>query len=158
MALRKIIIENDFVSQPEFVLHTNCKKVSSFDESLQTLVQDLIETLHSCDSAVGLAAPQVGILKRVAVVDIGEGPIVLINPEIVEKSGSEVDVEGCLSYPGRWLKVERPTFVKVKAFNLKGEQLFLEGNGFLARVFCHEIDHLSGIVFLDRAIAADSES
>lgn len=151
MALRRIIIENDFVLNPEAVLHTTCKDVLNFDENLQLLVDDLIETLHNCGNAVGLAAPQVGILKKVAVVDVGKGPVVLINPEIVEESGSEAGVEGCLSYPNRWLEVKRPTSVKVKTFDLTGKQLFLQSSGFLARVFCHEIDHLSGIVFLDRA-------
>lgn len=144
MALRKIITVDDNA------LHTKCKEIVKFDDSLQEFVNDLIETLHSVENAVGLASPQVGILKRVAIVDVGKGPFVLINPVITETKGSVVGVEGCLSFPDRWARVQRPAYVKVKTFDEKGNVKFFEGEGLLACAFCHEIDHLDGVVFLDK--------
>lgn len=104
---------------------------------------------------VGLAAPQVGILKRIAVVDVGEGPLNLINPEIIETEGQYIDEEGCLSIPGRQGKVLRPEKVRVEALNEKGEKFTLEGEGLLARALCHEIDHLDGILFIDKLIEGE---
>ncbi len=146
MALRKIVEDYDPV------LHAVCREVSKFDEGLRDFVYDMIETLHSVEGGVGLAAPQVGVLRRVAVVDVGNGPIVLINPEIEQQSGEQVDMEGCLSFPGRFVEVKRPNFVRVKSFNENGQLTVFEGSGLAARAFCHEIDHLNGIVFLDRAV------
>lgn len=146
MALRKIVVDYDPV------LHSVCREVSKFDEDLHVFVNDLIETLHSVEDGVGLAAPQVGVLKRVAVVDVGEGPIVLINPEIEQENGEQIDMEGCLSFPDRFVEVKRPNFVRVRSFNENGQPMFFEGTGLIARAFCHEIDHLNGIVFLDRAV------
>ncbi|MPN56419.1 Peptide deformylase [bioreactor metagenome] len=106
---------------------------------------------------VGLAAPQIGILKRVVVIDVGDGPIILINPEIIKEEGSQIDLEGCLSIPNYNGKVERPFKVTVKALNEHGEEFLIEGEELLARAFCHEIDHLDGILFRDRVIEESEE-
>ncbi|MFD3156504.1 peptide deformylase [Haloimpatiens sp. FM7330] len=145
MAIRNIRINGDEI------LRKKCRKIEKVDERLLTLIEDMKETMYKADG-VGLAGPQVGILKRLAVIDVGNGPIVIINPEIIETKGSEVDIEGCLSIPGRQGTVERPTYVKVKALNEKGEEAILEGEGLLARAFCHEIDHLYGVLFIDKVI------
>lgn len=109
------------------------------------------ETLYEEDG-VGLAAPQVGVLKRVIVIDVGEGILKLVNPEITYSEGKAVDIEGCLSIPGSEGEVERPKKVKVKALNEKGEEIVIEGEDLLARALCHEIDHLNGILFIDKII------
>ncbi|WP_461612191.1 peptide deformylase [Clostridium sp. Marseille-QA1073] len=145
MAIRNIRTKEDEI------LRKKSKVVSNIDERLLTLINDMKETMYA-SNGVGLAAPQVGILKRVVVVDIGEGPIVLINPEIIEKRGEVTDIEGCLSVPGEQGKVKRPKYVKVKAMNEKGEEILLEGENFLARAFCHEIDHLDGILYIDKIV------
>lgn len=150
MAIRKLR------TVPDEVLRKKSRVVEKIDERLLILLDDMVETMHA-ESGVGLAAPQIGILKRVAVIDIGEGPIKLINPEIIEKSGSEVDLEGCLSVPGRSGSVERPTFVKVKFLGLDGEEKYLEAEDFLARAVCHELDHLDGILYIDKAIQMETE-
>lgn len=136
------------------LLRKKSRKVDIIDERILTLLKDMEETMHAADG-VGLAAPQVGILKRVVVIDIGEGILKLINPEIVETEGTETDTEGCLSVPGEQGEVERPYKVKVKAINEKGEKIMIEGEGLLARAFCHEIDHLDGILFVDKAIGSE---
>ncbi|EJP6470799.1 peptide deformylase [Clostridium botulinum] len=133
------------------LLRKKSRKIEKIDDRILTLLEDMEETMYSADG-VGLAAPQVGILKRVVVIDVGEGLIKLINPEIIETEGNETDVEGCLSVPGEQGEVERPYKVKVKALNEKGEEIVLEGEGLLARAFCHEIDHLDGILFVDKVI------
>lgn len=140
MALRELRYKDDEV------LYKNCKEVRKFDEKLAILLDDMYETMQKANG-VGLAAPQVGILKRVVVIDIGEGRIELINPEITEKSGSQTGNEGCLSFPGVWGEVERPMKVKVKAFDRNGKEFELEGEELLARAICHECDHLDGVVF-----------
>lgn len=140
MALRELRYKDDEV------LYKNCKEVRKFDEKLAILLDDMYETMQKANG-VGLAAPQVGILKRVVVIDIGEGRIELINPEITEKSGSQTGNEGCLSFPGVWGEVERPMNVKVKAFDRNGKEFELEGEELLARAICHECDHLDGVVF-----------
>ncbi|HCQ88776.1 MAG TPA: peptide deformylase [Clostridium sp.] len=145
MAIRNIRTKEDEV------LRKRSKVVTNIDDRLLTLINDMKETMYA-SNGVGLAAPQVGILKRVVVVDIGDGPIVLINPEIIEKRGEVTDIEGCLSVPGEQGEVKRPKYVKVKAMNEKGEEILLEGENFLARAFCHEIDHLDGILFIDKVI------
>jgi peptide deformylase len=116
----------------------------------------MIETMYDADG-VGLAAPQVGILKRVIVVDIYDetGVKVLINPEIIESKGCQLDAEGCLSLPGVSGYVERPEFIKVQALNLEGETVVYEGQGLLARAFCHEIDHLNGVLFTDKTVEVE---
>jgi peptide deformylase len=138
---------------PDPVLRTPGEEVSRFDPDLDKLVSDMIETMHAAPG-VGLAAPQVGVSARLAVVDVsvGKDPAqlhVLVNPELVEESGSEVDVEGCLSLPGISDKVLRPTRVRVKALDRQGNPIELAAEGFLARAVCHEIDHLNGILFTD---------
>lgn len=144
MALRNIRTEGDEL------LRKKSRIVEVIDARTRTLIQDMKETMYNANG-VGIAAPQVGVLKRIIVVDVGEGPIVLINPEIIESSGSETDVEGCLSIPGKEGNVERPAFVKVKGLNEDGIEIICCGEGLLARDFCHEIDHLNGILFIDKA-------
>ena len=112
------------------------------------LINDMLDTMYEA-MGVGLAAPQVGILKRIVTIDIGEGPIVLINPEILETSGEQTGEEGCLSVPGKAGLVTRPNYVKVKALNEDMEEIVLEGEELLARAFCHEIDHLDGKMYVD---------
>lgn len=145
MALRNLRTTGDDI------LRKKCRKVEKIDDRLLTLIQDMKETMYKADG-VGLAAPQIGVLKRLAVIDVGEGPITIINPEIIEKEGSYIDIEGCLSIPGRQGNVERPERVKVKALNEKGEEVIIKGEGLLARALCHEIDHLDGILFIDKII------
>lgn len=144
MALRNIRTEGDEL------LRKKSRIVEVIDARAKTLIEDMKETMYNANG-VGLAAPQVGVLKRIIVVDVGEGPTVLINPEIIESSGSETDVEGCLSIPGKEGYVERPAFVKVKGLNEDGIEVICSGEGLLARDFCHEIDHLNGILFIDKA-------
>jgi peptide deformylase len=145
MAIRNIRTDNDEI------LRKKSKKVEEINNRIKILIEDMKETMYGADG-VGLAAPQVGILKRIAVVDVGEGPIVIINPEIIETSGCEIDVEGCLSLPGKQGEVERPAMVRVKALNENGEEFIVEGEGLLARALCHEIDHLDGILFTDKLV------
>lgn len=134
----------------EDVLRKKSKEVKEINPRILTLIGDMIETMYEAEG-VGLAAPQVGILKRIFVIDIydDEGPRVFINPEILETSGSQTDEEGCLSIPGVTEPVERANYVKVKAFNEKGEEFILEAEGLLARAVLHENDHLNGILFVD---------
>lgn len=145
MALRSIRKDGDEL------LRKKSKKVDVINERILTLLKDMEETMYAADG-VGLAAPQVGILKRVVVIDIGQGILRLINPEIIYTEGSYIDVEGCLSIPGEQGEVERPYKVKVKALNEKGEEIIVEGEELLARALCHEIDHLEGILFTDKVI------
>lgn len=142
MALRQIVQ----IGEP--VLRKKSKKVEKIDEKIIQLLDDMAETMYDADG-VGLAAPQVGILKRVVVIDIGEELIELINPEIIETSGEQIDEEGCLSVVGEAGNVRRPNYVKVRALN-RNETIELEGEELLARAFCHEIDHLDGILFVDK--------
>ncbi|HQD51243.1 MAG TPA: peptide deformylase [Defluviitaleaceae bacterium] len=145
MALRQIRTDGDEI------LRKKAKKVEQITPSIITLLEDMVETMYNADG-VGLAAPQVGVLRRVVVIDIGEGVIELINPELIETEGEQIGPEGCLSVPGVTGEVERPLKVKVKALNRKGEEFIIEGEGLLARVLCHEIDHLDGIIFTDKVI------
>lgn len=145
MAIRQIRKKDDeILSKP-------CKEVKKFDERLWILLDDMYETMSEANG-VGLAAPQVGILKRVVVIDIGEGKIEMINPEIVESSGSQTGPEGCLSFPGLFGEVERPSYVKAKALDRNGKEFTIEGNDLLARAICHECDHLDGVVFTSHVI------
>ena len=143
MAIRQIVKEGDDV------LTKKCREVVKFDDRLFTLLDDMKETLELAQG-VGLAAPQVGILRRVVIIDIGEGPIELINPVIIETSGSQIGQEGCLSVPGDSAEVERPMYVKVRAQDRFGNNIVVEGEGLKARAFCHEIDHLDGILYIDK--------
>lgn len=131
------------------ILRKQCKEVKKFDEKLGILLDDMYDTMTKAEG-VGLAAPQVGILKRVVVIDIGEGKIELINPEIIETSGTQKGAEGCLSFPGLFGEVERPNYVKVKAQDRTGRWFIAEGEELLARAICHECDHLNGHVFTEK--------
>lgn len=143
MALRQIVQVGDPV------LRKKSKTVEKIDSKIIQLLEDMAETMYEADG-VGLAAPQVGVLKRVVVIDIGEGIIELINPEIIEVRGEQLDEEGCLSVIGESGLVRRPNYVKVKGLNRYGKEIILEGTELLARAFCHEIDHLEGIIFTDK--------
>ena len=143
MAIREIREKGDEI------LYKKCKAVVKFDEKLHILLDDMYETMQSRDG-VGLAAPQVGILKRAVVIDVGDGKIELINPEIVEESGEQTGSEGCLSVPVVFGEVTRPNVVTVKAQDSKWFKI--TGKELLARAFCHEIEHLDGKLFLDRVI------
>ena len=142
MAIRKIRELGDEV------LTKPCKEVTKMTLRTKILINDMLDTMYEA-MGVGLAAPQVGILKRIVTIDIGEGPIVLINPEILETSGEQTGEEGCLSVPGKAGLVTRPNYVKVKALNEDMEEIVLEGEELLARAFCHEIDHLDGKMYVD---------
>jgi peptide deformylase len=147
MAIRAIRI------YPDPVLRVQCRAVTDFNESLRKLVDDMIETMHVAPG-IGLAAPQVGVDLRVAVVDLSVGEDqeqmhVLINPEILQRHGQETDVEGCLSLPGITDKVERPTFIRIRALDLEGNPFEVEAVDWLARAICHEMDHLDGVLFVD---------
>jgi len=138
------------------VLRKESKPVEKIDERILQLLDDMAETMRHVDG-VGLAAPQVGILRRVVVIDVGEGLIELINPEILETSGQQQGAEGCLSIPGVRGEVIRPEKVRVKALNRKGEPIEITGTGLLARALCHEIDHLDGILFIDKVVPGTLE-
>lgn len=134
------------------VLTKVSKEVKKVDEKLLTLIDDMLDTMYYADG-VGLAAPQIGVLKRLIVIDVSEerdNPIVLINPEIIETSGCQVGDEGCLSIPGKVGTVERPNYVKVKAYDTNLKEFIIEGTELLARALCHEIDHLNGILYVDK--------
>lgn len=142
MATRKIReIGDEVLTKP-------CKEVTTITLRTKVLINDMLDTMYEA-LGVGLAAPQVGVLKRIVVIDVGEGPIVLINPEIIETSGEQSGEEGCLSVPGKSGMVTRPNYVKVRALNEDMEEIELEGEGLLARAFCHEIDHLDGKMYVD---------
>ena len=140
MALRNIVKFGDPI------LNRKSRKVEKFDERLATLIDDMFETMYDANGA-GLAAVQVGILKRVVVIDVGEGPIELVNPEITFKEGEQRESEGCLSLPGKWGVTVRPKKVQVKAQDRNGKWQVFTGEDLKARAFCHEIDHLDGILF-----------
>ena len=147
MAIRKIRKNEDEV------LRKKSKEIGNINDKIKTLVKDMVETMYEYDG-VGLAAPQVGMLKRVVVIDVNDekGLLELINPEIVHTEGEQCETEGCLSVPGVWEQVKRPAKVVAKALNLKGEEITIEGTGLLAVALCHEIDHLDGILFIDKAV------
>ena len=128
------------------VLEKQCKPVTKMTLRTKILINDMLDTMYEA-MGVGLAAPQVGILKRIVTIDIGEGPIVLINPEILETSGEQTGEEGCLSVPGKSGVVTRPNYVKVKALDMDMNEQIYEGEGLLARAFCHELDHLDGKMY-----------
>ena len=143
MALREIVQ----IGEP--VLRKKAKKVEVIDEKILQILDDMADTMYNADG-VGLAAPQVGILKRIVVIDIGDGLLELINPEIIETSGEQIGEEVCLSVIGESGIVRRPNVVKVRAYNRKGQLFEIEGEELLARAFCHEIDHLDGILYVDK--------
>lgn len=133
------------------ILRKKSRNVDKIDDRIKTLLDDMVETMYHAQG-VGLAAPQVGVLKRVVVIDVGDehGVLKLINPEIVESEGSQIDVEGCLSVPNMRGNVERPEQVVVRALNENGDEIKIEGTGLLAVALCHEIDHLNGVLFVDK--------
>lgn len=130
------------------ILRKKCKPVADINERILTLLDDMAETMYAANG-VGLAAPQVGVLRRVVVIDTGDGLIELINPVILEQSGAQCGNEGCLSLPGKQGQVTRPDHVRVEATDRDGDRFIMEGDGLLARAFCHEIDHLDGILYSD---------
>ena len=142
MALRTIRVQGDSV------LTKKSRTVDKMTPRIGELITDMLDTMYDA-MGVGLAAPQVGILKRIVVIDVGEGPIVLINPEILETSGEQTGDEGCLSVPGMAGQVTRPNYVKVKALDVNMNEQIYEGEGLLARAFCHEIDHLDGKLYTE---------
>lgn len=144
MALRNIVKFGDER------LRKKCREVTEFNDKLWVMLDDMYETMKASDG-VGLAAPQIGILRRVVVIDVGEGVIELINPVITSMHGKQREVEGCLSSPNQWGYVKRPAKVKVTAFNRYGKEFRIEGTELLARALCHEIDHLNGVLFTDLA-------
>ena len=147
MGLRNI----RYYQEKETILRKKSKIVKAVDEKILELLEDMAETMYKEDG-VGLAAPQIGILKRLVVIDVGEGLIKLINPVIIEASGEQQGIEGCLSVPGVSGEVIRPQKVRIGAQNEKGEYIELEGEDLLARAFCHELDHLEGILFIDKML------
>ena len=140
MALRNVVKLGDPI------LNKVSRKVEKFDDRLGILIDDMLETLYK-ENGVGLAAVQIGVLKRVVVVDIGEGPMELVNPEITLTEGEQREQEGCLSLPGKWGVTVRPMKVQVKAQDRNGKWQVFTGEGLKARAFCHELDHLDGILF-----------
>ena len=145
LALREIRKKGDEI------LNKKCKEVTVFDKKLAILLDDMYETMQKHDG-VGLAAPQVGILKRAFVVDIGEGRIEIVNPKIVKAEGSQIGQEGCLSVPDVWGDVERPNSITLEGFDRDGNKIEISGTELLARAFCHEYDHLNGELFTDKII------
>lgn len=143
MAIREIRTMGDEV------LTKACKEVKMMTPRMAILIEDMLDTMYEAQG-VGLAAPQVGVLRRIVVIDVGEGPIILINPEILETEGEQTGDEGCLSVPGKAGCVTRPNYVKVKALDENMEEVVYEGEGLLARAFCHEIDHLDGHLYVEK--------
>lgn len=144
MALRKILTLGDET------LYKKCRKVEKFDKRLHDILDDMAETMYNANGA-GLAAVQIGILRRIVVIDAGNGLIELVNPEIVEQSGEQTSEEGCLSVPGKCGDVTRPMYVKVKARDRNGKLFETDGSELLARAFCHEIEHLDGHLYIEKA-------
>lgn len=145
MAVRNIVKDGDEV------LRKVCRPVEKFDQKLSDLIDDMLETMYKANG-VGLAAPQIGVLKRVAVIDVGEGPHEFVNPTIIEFSGEQTDTEGCLSCPGIWGTVSRPNYVTVEAYDRNGDRFILSATELFARAICHELDHLDGKLFKDIVI------
>lgn len=144
MAIRNIVRFGDDI------LTKKCRPVEKFDHKLRQLLDDMQDTLYEANGA-GLAAPQVGVLRQICIVDVGDGPIELINPEIISMEGEQTGAEGCLSLPNEWGMVTRPMKVTVRAQNRKGKWFEMTGEELCARAFCHEIDHLHGVVFTEKA-------
>jgi peptide deformylase len=143
MALRKIRLVGDEV------LTKNCREITEVTPKIMELIDDMFETMYEANG-VGLAAPQVGILKRIVTIDTGEGPLVMINPRIIESSGSQTGDEGCLSLPGKAGTVTRPNYVKARAFDEEMREYEIEGTELLARAICHELEHLDGHMYMEK--------
>ncbi len=144
MALRTIRVQGDPV------LNKTCREIKEITPKIRELIEDMLETMYEANG-VGLAGPQVGVLRRVVVIDVGEGPIVMINPVILETSGEQTGDEGCLSIPGKAATVTRPNYVKARAFDENMEEYEIEGTELLARAICHELDHLEGHLYVELA-------
>lgn len=147
MALRTIRMQGDPV------LTKKCREIKEMTPKIQELIEDMFDTMYEANG-VGLAGPQVGVLKRVVVIDIGEGPVVMINPVILETSGEQTGDEGCLSLPGKAGIVTRPNYVKAWAFNKDMEEFEIEGTELMARAICHELDHLDGHMYMEKVEGA----
>lgn len=148
MAIRNIRLIGDRI------LTKQSKEITEMTPKLKVLIEDMLDTMHEAEG-VGLAAPQIGILKRLVVIDVspdGDSPIILINPVIIETDGEQTGEEGCLSVPGKSGLVTRPNYTKVKALNENMEEIIVEGTELLARALCHEIDHLNGVLYVDKVI------
>ena len=145
MAIRNIVKKGDDT------LRKVCRSQLTFDEKLATTLDDMADTMYAANGC-GLAASQIGILRRFCIIDVGDGIIELVNPVIIEEKGVQEEDEGCLSFPGEYGVTRRPMYVKVKAQDRNGNNIIIEGEGLKARAFCHEIDHLDGIVYKDRLI------
>ncbi|NFM46605.1 peptide deformylase [Clostridium botulinum] len=143
MALRQIRLFDDEILRKE------SKVVEIVDDKIRQILNDMTDTMYNTENGGGLAAPQVGILKRLVVIDMGQGLIKLVNPKIIKQEGTQEVIEGCLSIPNKFGKLIRPAKVTVQALNENGEEIILTGTGDLAKCFCHEIDHLEGILFTD---------
>lgn len=143
MALRQIRMFDDKI------LRKKSKVVEVVDDKIRQILNDMADTMYNTENGGGLAGPQVGILKRLVVIDMGQGLIKLVNPKIINKEGTQEVIEGCLSIPNTWGKLKRPKKVTIQALNECGKKIILTGTGDLAKCFCHEIDHLEGIVFTD---------
>ncbi|MBS7528662.1 peptide deformylase [Fusibacter paucivorans] len=146
MAIREIRVEGDKV------LTKKCKEVDVVDDHIRSLLDDMMETLHRTPNGAALAANQVGLLRRLVVIDYEGWYLKLVNPRIIAHDGEQECIEGCLSYPGRFGKTIRPQSVTVKALDENGKEIILTGEGEMAKCFCHEIEHLEGEVFLDKVI------
>lgn len=146
MAIRKMRYSGDAI------LRKKCKYVTVVDDHIRQLLDDLMDTLHATENGAAMAANQVGILKRLVVIDYCDQYLKLVNPEIIEQTGEQYCIEGCLSFPGRYARTIRPMTVTVRALNENGEEVLLTGEGDMAKCFCHELEHLDGVVFLDHAV------
>lgn len=145
MALRSIR------NNPDPILRKRSREVTEITDREKVLIEDMKETMYANDG-VGLAAPQAGVLKRIVVVDVGEGPYILVNPVIIDSKGENIGLEGCLSVNEQPQKVKRPFYVKVQSLNENGENVIIEGEDLFARALCHEIDHLDGVLYIDKVI------
>lgn len=154
MAIRNIVTIGDDV------LRKRAREVDRVDDKIRALIDDMKDTLSDSENGIGLAAPQVGMLKRIFVIDMqdGQGCTVYVNPQIVDESGKQVGREGCLSVPGEWGEVERPAAITVKAMDEDGEWFVQQADGLLATCICHENDHLDGVLFIDRVIGDSLET
>lgn len=145
MAIRQVRIDGDPI------LRKKSKDITEVNDRIKILLEDMVDTMEDEDG-IGLAAPQIGVLRRAIVVDIGEGPIKMLNPEIVDEEGEKIDIEGCLSVPGRSGTVKRPLKIRTKYMDMEGKEQIMESEDLLARAICHEIDHLNGILYIDKMI------
>lgn len=143
MALRTIRLMGDEV------LTKKCREIKEVTKRIRELIEDMLETMYDANGC-GLAAPQVGVLKRLTVIDVGDGPIILINPVILESSGEQIGDEGCLSLPGKVGEVARPNYVRVRAYDENMQEYEIEGTELLARALCHEIEHLEGQLYVEK--------